>query len=135
MTPEVPAISFTNLPKNYLETPTVEKYRESVSLYSIQTAVNSAKQDYSMPRYYRKSDLILNIPDRSNTRLDESTLNSSTTSVASNPVKQIEKSKRLKNIRNALPPLNLQLIRGNSSANLREKEAKEKLKTKDSIRL
>ncbi|XP_055633328.1 uncharacterized protein LOC129773710 [Toxorhynchites rutilus septentrionalis] len=135
MTPEVPAISFTNLPKNYLETPTVEKYRESVSLYSIQTAVSSGKPDYSMPRYYRKSDLILNMPDRSNTRLDDSNFTSSATSISSVPVKQVEKSKRLKNIRNALPPLNLQLIRGNSSANLREKEAKEKLKKKDSIRL
>ncbi|XP_053693479.1 uncharacterized protein LOC128741577 [Sabethes cyaneus] len=126
MTPEVPAISYSNLPKNYLETPTVEKYRESVSLFSIQTASVKAN-DYSMPRYYRKSDLFANRTDQSNTDLA-----SSNTSITSNPARQVEKSKRLMNIRTALPPLNLTLIRGSSSANLkeREKEAKEKDKLK-----
>lgn len=141
MTPEVPAISYSNLPKNYLETPTVEKYRESVSLYSIQTAgISTAKDDYSMPRYYRKSDLIVSSADRSSHNLDEvGPMSVSSSAITPGPVKQVEKSKRLKNIRTALPPLNLQLIRGSSSSNLkeREKEAKdkEKLKSKDSIRL
>lgn len=141
MTPEVPAISFSNLPKNYLETPTVEKYRESVSLYSIQTAgIRSVKEDYSMPRYYRKSDMIVKAEkDNSALQLEDTNLSTSSIPLTPSPAKQVEKSKRLKNIRTALPPLNLQLIRGSSSANLREKEKeakeKEKLKQKDSIRL
>lgn len=140
MTPEVPAISFSNLPKNYLETPTVEKYRESVSLYSIQTAgISTVKDDYSMPRYYRKSDMIVNSADRSSKDLDEvGPMSVSSSAITPGPLKQVEKSKRLKNIRTALPPLNLQLIRGHSSSNLKEKEKeakdKEKLKSKDSIR-
>ncbi|XP_039431909.1 uncharacterized protein LOC120414689 [Culex pipiens pallens] len=140
MTPEVPAISFSNLPKNYLETPTVEKYRESVSLYSIQTAgISTVKEDYSMPRYYRKSDMIVNSADRSSKDLDEvGPMSVSSSAITPGPLKQVEKSKRLKNIRTALPPLNLQLIRGHSSSNLKEKEKeakdKEKLKSKDSIR-
>lgn len=141
MTPEVPAISYSNLPKNYLETPTVEKYRESVSLYSIQTAgISTAKEDYSMPRYYRKSDLIVNSADRSSKDLDEAgPMSVSSSAITPGPLKQVEKSKRLKNIRTALPPLNLGLIRGHSSSNLKDKEReakdKEKLKSKDSIRL
>lgn len=141
MTPEVPAISYSNLPKNYLETPTVEKYRESVSLYSIQTAgMQSANVDLSMPRYYGKSDLIMhsgNEPKSSrNLNLSDISMTSSSTPVSSNSIKHVEKSKRLKNIRTALPPLNLQLIRGSSSSNVKEKEKeKDKLKTKDSIKL
>lgn len=143
MTPEVPAISFSNLPKNYLETPTVEKYRESVSLYSIQTAgILSAKEDLSMPRYYGKSDLIMHSasPAKSNRNLAETSMAAgSSTPVSTNSIRQVEKSKRLKNIRTALPPLNLQLIRGSSSSNLKEREKeireKEKLKAKDSIKL
>lgn len=141
MTPEVPAISYSNLPKNYLETPTVEKYRESVSLYSIQTAgISTAKEDYSMPRYYRKSDLIVNSADRSSKDLDEiGPMSVSSSAITPGPLKQVEKSKRLKNIRTALPPLNLGLIRGHSSSNLKDKEKeakdKEKLKSKDSIRM
>nr|XP_029734294.1 uncharacterized protein LOC115269611 [Aedes albopictus] len=143
MTPEVPAISYSNLPKNYLETPTVEKYRESVSLNSIQTAgILSAKEDLSMPRYYGKSDLIMNSAShsKSNRNLSDSNMAGSSTPVSStSSVRQVEKSKRLKNIRTALPPLNLQLIRGSSSSNLKEKEKeareKEKIKAKDSIKL
>ncbi|XP_058820141.1 uncharacterized protein LOC131682575 [Topomyia yanbarensis] len=131
MTPEVPAVSFSNLPQNYLETPTVDKYRESVSLYSIQTAsVNSSRADYTMPRYYRKSDLFVNRGDQSNR--DEAALATSSNSIITTPNRRVEISKRLKNMRTALPPLNLQLIRGSSSANLKEKE---KLKSKDSIKL
>lgn len=141
MTPEVPAISFSNLPKNYLETPTVEKYRESVSLYSIQTAgMLSANVDLSMPRYYGKSDLIMHSANETkstrNMNYSDISLASSSTPVSSNSTRQVEKSKRLKNIRTALPPLNLQLIRGISSSNIKEKEKeKDKLKPKDSIKL
>lgn len=141
MTPEVPAISYSNLPKNYLETPTVEKYRESVSLYSIQTAgMMSANVDLSMPRYYGKSDLIMHSAAETrssrNLNLSDISMASSSTPVSSNSIRQVEKSKRLKNIRTALPPLNLQLVRGSSSSNMKEKEKeKDKLKAKDSIKL
>ncbi|XP_058445706.1 uncharacterized protein LOC131426933 isoform X2 [Malaya genurostris] len=131
MTPEVPAISFTQLPKYYAETPTVEDYRESRSLYTIQKDIlNTSKGDCTMPRYYRKSDLFVNRIDRS--PREDIDIATSSNSISSTPNRHVEKSKRLKNIRTALPPLNLQLIRGSSSANLKEKE---KLKTKDSIRL
>lgn len=93
MTPEVPAISFSTLPKSYLDTPTIEKYRESVSLYSIQSA-KIRDGDLSMPRYFRKSDMIVNSTE---------SLPSSTTTPTSS--KRAEKSKRLKNIRSNLPPL------------------------------
>ncbi|XP_065078760.1 uncharacterized protein LOC135701760 [Ochlerotatus camptorhynchus] len=141
MTPEVPAISYSNLPKSYLETPTVEKYRESVSLYSIQTAgMLSANVDLSMPRYYGKSDLIMHSANETestrNLNLSDISMAGSSTPVSSNSIRHIEKSKRLKNIRTALPPLNLQLIRGSSSPNNKEKEKeKDKLKAKDSIKL
>lgn len=92
MTPEVPAISFSTLPKSYLDTPTIEKYRESVSLYSIQSA-KIRDGDLSMPRYFRKSDMIVNSTE---------SLPSTVTSTSS---KRAEKSKRLKNIRSNLPPL------------------------------
>lgn len=92
MTPEVPAISFSTLPKSYLDTPTIEKYRESVSLYSIQSA-KIRDGDLSMPRYFRKSDMIVNSTE---------SLPSTVTPTSS---KRAEKSKRLKNIRSNLPPL------------------------------
>lgn len=96
MTPEIPSISYSTLPKNYEETPALEKYKESVSLYSIQTA-NSAKVaefDFSMPRYFRKSDIIAQ----------------SAENISPKPVpKRVEKSKRLKLIRNTLPPLSIHL--------------------------
>lgn len=141
MTPEVPAISYSNLPKSYLETPTVEKYRESVSLYSIQTAgMMSASIDLSMPRYYGKSDLIMHSANETKStrdlNLSDISMAGSSTPVSSNSVRHIEKSKRLMNIRTALPPLNLQLIRGSSSSSIKEKEKeKDKLKAKDSIKL
>ncbi|XP_049535055.1 uncharacterized protein LOC125950793 [Anopheles darlingi] len=154
MTPEVPAISYSNLPKNYLETPVIEKYRESVSLYSIQTAgINRQSQtdDLSMPRYYGKSELFVAGIDRANSRsvdaveLNRSDDGSGSLSMSSDTLgktrgRNVEKSKRLMNIRTALPPLNLGLIRGNSSANLRErdrdsKERDRSSKSKDSLRV
>ncbi|XP_058120052.1 uncharacterized protein LOC131262145 [Anopheles coustani] len=149
MTPEVPAISYSNLPKNYLETPVIEKYRESVSLYSIQTAgINRQSQtdSLSMPRYYGKSDLFVSGIDRANSRsADAVEMNQSDSddkglavsdgsgnglSLSSSALSKAkrsrsvaaERSKRLMNIRTALPPLNLGLIRGSSSSsNLRER--------------
>ena len=101
MTPEVPSISYSTLPKNYADTPTIEKYKESVSLYSIQTA-NSAKiaeLDYSMPRYFRKANNIGHVQ-------------SADSLVARRPNtvgKNVEKSKRLKLLRTTLPPLTIHL--------------------------
>lgn len=59
MTPEVPSIAFAHLPKNYLDTPTIDKYRkEPPTLLEIQTAeLRNSQIDFSMPRYYGKSDL------------------------------------------------------------------------------
>lgn len=97
MTPEIPSISFSTLPKNYEETPTIEKYKESVSLYSIQTAnsARAAEFDFSMPHYFRRSDLIA---VQSADNLAEGT-----------SPKKLEKSKRLKLIRKTLPPLSIHI--------------------------
>lgn len=104
MTPEIPSISYSTLPKNYEDTPTIEKYRESTSLYSIQTA-NMAKamkvDDYSMPRYFRKSTLLSQSTDSFASRDD----------VQQQPQKRYERSKRLKNLRDSLPPLRIHSIR------------------------
>ncbi|XP_065357311.1 uncharacterized protein LOC135951566 [Calliphora vicina] len=104
MTPEVPSISFSNLPKNYEDTPTIEKYRVSQSLYSIQTA-NAAKlnsHDYSMPRYFRKSAMISQSTEILSSGAVTPTSSSSREDVR-RPEK--EKSKRLQMLRGALPPL------------------------------
>lgn len=110
MTPEVPSIAFAHLPKNYLETPAIDKYKkEAPSLLDIQTAeIRKSMIDFSMPRYYGKSDLILN-------RSFDAVGLGSTTSIGSggsaksqNTKKQLhEKSKRLKNLRTNLPPLTI----------------------------
>lgn len=107
MTPEIPSISYSTLPKNYDDTPSIEKYKETVSLQSIQTA-NSAKMsafDYSMPRYYRKSEIIL---QSSADNLMPNSPKSLQRSPRFSP-KKIEISKRLKLIRNTLPPLTIHL--------------------------
>uniref|UniRef100_A0A4Y0BK59 Uncharacterized protein n=1 Tax=Anopheles funestus TaxID=62324 RepID=A0A4Y0BK59_ANOFN len=145
MTPEVPAISFSNLPKNYLETPVIEKYRESVSLYSIQTAgINRQSQtdDLSMPRYYGKSDLFVSGIDRANSRsadaveIDHSedgsgSLSLSSSSLAKGRARNVERSKRLMNLRTALPPLNLGLVRGSSASNLRDRREDRESRERD----
>uniref|UniRef100_A0A1A9WFY0 Uncharacterized protein n=1 Tax=Glossina brevipalpis TaxID=37001 RepID=A0A1A9WFY0_9MUSC len=102
MTPEVPSISFTNLPKNYEDTPTIEKYRVSQSLYSIQTtnaAIATNRDDYSMPRYFRRSALM----SQSSEVLVSPSTTSSREEIQSRPEK--EKSKRLQRLRGTLPPL------------------------------
>ncbi|XP_053672274.1 uncharacterized protein LOC128722625 [Anopheles nili] len=147
MTPEVPAISYSNLPKNYLETPVIEKYRESVSLYSIQTAgINRQSQtdDLSMPRYYGKSDLFVAGIDRANSRSVDAvergqsddggssgSLSLSSGSLAKGRSRNVERSKRLMNLRTALPPLNLGLIRGSSASNLRDRREDRESKERD----
>ncbi|XP_052894701.1 uncharacterized protein LOC128302028 [Anopheles moucheti] len=145
MTPEVPAISYSNLPKNYLETPVIEKYRESVSLYSIQTAgINRQSQtdDLSMPRYYGKSDLFVSGIDRANSRsadaveVDHSddgsgSLSLSSSSLAKGRSRNVERSKRLMNLRTALPPLNLGLVRGSSASNLRDRREDRESRERD----
>uniref|UniRef100_A0A1Y9IVR2 Uncharacterized protein n=2 Tax=Anopheles minimus TaxID=112268 RepID=A0A1Y9IVR2_9DIPT len=145
MTPEVPAISYSNLPKNYLETPVIEKYRESVSLYSIQTAgINRQSQtdDLSMPRYYGKSDLFVSGIDRANSRsadaveIDRSddgsgSLSLSSSSLSKGRTRNVERSKRLMNLRTALPPLNLGLVRGSSASNLRDRREDRESRERD----
>jgi len=109
-TPEVPSISFAHLPKNYLETPTIDKYKkEAPSLQEIvmQTAeIRKSALDFSMPRYYGKSDMILN---RSFDAVGSNTsLKSSESASVSTPKlnkSHPEKSKRLVNFRTHLPPL------------------------------
>lgn len=98
MTPEIPSISFSTLPKNYEETPTIEKYKESVSLYSIQTAnsARAAELDFSMPRHFRRAELLA---AQSADNLAEKTTGP----------KKLEKSKRLKLIRKTLPPLSIHI--------------------------
>uniref|UniRef100_A0A6B2E9I6 Uncharacterized protein n=1 Tax=Phlebotomus kandelakii TaxID=1109342 RepID=A0A6B2E9I6_9DIPT len=105
MTPEIPSISYSHLPKNYADTPTVEKYRESRSLQSIQTAncMRTAAFDFSMPRYFRHSELYPQVSDPpTQTGSVESILKRST---STQNLKQLEKSKRLKALRGTLPPL------------------------------
>lgn len=101
----MPSVSFSQLPKNYADTPSIGQYRESRSLYEIQTA-GIKDEDYSMPRYYTKSHLM------PKPRLGETD--------AHTP-KRIEKSKRLKNIRMQLPPL---MIHSSNSSIDRSKEGK-----------
>lgn len=95
MTPEIPSISYSILPKNYENTPTIEKYKETVSLHSIQTTnkERASEMDLSMPRYFGKADLIAQSADNL---------------VKSGP-KKMEKSKRLKMIRANLPPLSIHI--------------------------
>ncbi|XP_023033952.1 uncharacterized protein LOC6646729 [Drosophila willistoni] len=116
MTPEVPSISFSNLPKNYEDTPTIEKYRVSQSLYSIQTAnaARATQDDYSMPRYFRRSAMLMTQSSEmlagSNSMGSISTQTSvATTSAASSSsrdeIRRPEKNKRLQMLRGNLPPL------------------------------
>lgn len=100
MTPEIPSISYTTLPKNYADTPTIEKYKESVSLYSIQTSnqERACDLDFTMPRYYGKGDIIAQSVD-----------NLSTIKSRRASPKKVDKSKRLKLIRANLPPLSIHI--------------------------
>lgn len=121
MTPEVPSISFVHLPKSYLETPTIDKYKKDApSLLEIQTSeIRSSMTDFSMPRYYGKSDMILN---RSFDAVGSSSSIGSGGSSSSNPPKKHhEKSKRLKNFRTHLPPLMI-----HNKFHNKEKQEKEK---------
>ncbi|XP_016968513.3 uncharacterized protein LOC108036725 [Drosophila biarmipes] len=116
MTPEVPFISFSNLPKNYEDTPTIEKYRVSQSLYSIQTAnaARATQDDYSMPRYFRRSAMLLTqssevLPGSSSLASMSPSITSSSASPGSSKDElrrpEKEKSKRLQMLRGNLPPL------------------------------
>lgn len=107
MTPEVPSIAFAHLPKNYQETPTIEKYKkEAPSLLEIQTSeIRNSMTDFSMPRYYGKSDMILN---RSFEAVGSTTsIGSDGASPSLQAKKHQDKSKRLKNFRTNLPPLTI----------------------------
>ncbi|XP_018796478.1 PREDICTED: uncharacterized protein LOC108973575 [Bactrocera latifrons] len=109
MTPEVPSISFSNLPKNYEDTPTIEKYRVSQSLYSIQTA-NAARanqDDYSMPRYFRRSAAMLQTQSSEMLPTVPSATSSNSMSSSNEGIQRPDKgkSKRLQMLRGNLPPL------------------------------
>lgn len=138
MTPEIPAISYSTLPKNYEDTPTIEKYKESVSLYSIQTAQSArmSQLDLSMPRYFRRSGTALAAANAQSTG-DLSSSNgdsggaveragrggamvfmhpgggdaaaTASSSSSGTAAKVVEKSKRLKLLRTKLPPLSIHL--------------------------
>ncbi|XP_055685820.1 uncharacterized protein LOC129791609 isoform X3 [Lutzomyia longipalpis] len=104
MTPEIPSISFSALPKNFEDRPSIE-YREAKSLQSIQTAncMRTAEFDFSMPRYFRHSELYPQSSEPSSQAGSvESVLKRST---STQNLRQIEKSKRLKALRGTLPPL------------------------------
>lgn len=112
MTPEVPSISFSNLPKNYEDTPTIEKYRVSQSLYSIQNAnaARASQDDYSMPRYFRRSNMPLAQSTEilpSSTSLASISASVGSTSSSKDELRRTEqpKSKRLQMLRGNLPPL------------------------------
>lgn len=103
MTPEVPSISFVNLPKNYLDTPTIEKFKkQEMTLTELQAKEAELHLnegfDFAMPRYYGKSDIILN---SSNLSI------SSVASASSVAKKYVEKSRRLKALRAHIPPLSI----------------------------
>ncbi|CRK93690.1 CLUMA_CG007219, isoform A [Clunio marinus] len=106
MTPEVPSITFSTLPNNYAVTPKIDKYRkEPPTLLEIQTAeIKNSMDDFSMPRYYGKSDLILN---RSFEATGSSNSIGSSGSSSSQSKKTHDKGKRLKNFRAHLPPLTI----------------------------
>lgn len=105
MTPEIPSISYSMLPKHFEDTPTIEKYKESISLYSIQTSNRDVGFDFAMPRYYGKGDMIAQSVDN---------LSTTKTPTQSTPPKKIEKSKRLKLIRANLPPLSIHISKERS---------------------
>lgn len=100
MTPEIPSISYSTLPKHFVDTPTIEKYKESVSLYSIQTSNRDVGFDFAMPRYYGKGDMIAQSVDN---------LSTARSPTQSTPPKKVEKSRRLKLIRANLPPLSIHI--------------------------
>ncbi|XP_064539019.1 uncharacterized protein LOC135428835 isoform X2 [Drosophila montana] len=112
MTPEVPSISFSNLPKNYEDTPTIEKYRVSQSLYSIQNAnaARASQDDYSMPRYFRRSNMLLTQSTEilpGSISLASISTSATSTSSSKDELRRPEqvKSKRLQMLRGNLPPL------------------------------
>lgn len=78
-TPEVPAISLKKLPRNYLETPSIDQYYQpsSASLNSIQMKNKQRVDDlfnFQMPRYYGHSELYLPTPAISQEEINRSNL-------------------------------------------------------------
>lgn len=121
MTPEVPSISFAHLPKNYLDTPSIDKFKkQEPTLQEIQTAEiqKTLVDDFSMPRYYRKSDLIYNqrsfeAVGSSNTSI--ASVGSSSSSSNQHKKATLEKNKRLKQFRAHLPPLMIHKDKGDKA--------------------
>lgn len=75
-TPEMPAISLKKLPRNYLDTPSVDPYQPSTSLTSIQMQNKQLedKFNFQMPRYYGHSELYLPTPAISQEEINRSNL-------------------------------------------------------------
>lgn len=75
-TPEMPAISLKKLPRNYLDTPSLDQYQPSTSLTSIQlqNKQRDEKFDFQMPRYYGHSELYLPTPAISQEEINRSNL-------------------------------------------------------------
>jgi hypothetical protein len=107
MTPEVPSISFAHLPKNYLETPSIDKFKkQEPTLQEIQTAeIQKTMIDFSMPRYYGKSDLIFKSFDAVGGGGGGSNTSIASAGSGSSARKHAERGKRLKQFRAHLPPL------------------------------
>lgn len=100
MTPEVPSITFAHLPKNYLDTPAIDKFKKQemtlAELQARESELRKSEADFSMPRYYGHSEIVLN-----NSNLSIASL----ASVSSLAKKHVERSKRLKQLRAHIPPL------------------------------
>lgn len=77
-TPEVPAISLRKLPRNYLETPSIDSFPPpSGSLTSIQMQNKQRNEDkfnFQMPRYYGRSEMYLPTPAISQEEINRSNL-------------------------------------------------------------
>lgn len=76
-TPELPAISLKRLPRNYLDTPSLDEYHESSSLSSIQMRERERSNNtfnFQMPRYYGRSELYLPTPAISQEEINRANL-------------------------------------------------------------
>lgn len=101
MTPEVPSISFAKLPQNYLDTPTIEEFKKQgmtlAELKAKESELCNSAVDFSMPRYFGKSEMILN----------SSNLSIASVASAASLAKKHVASKRLKQLRTHIPPLTI----------------------------
>lgn len=111
-TPELPAISLRKLPRNYLDTPSIEQYPPiSSSLTSIQVQ-NQQRVDnqfnFQMPRYYGHSEMYLPTPAISQEEINRSNLRAKQSRVS------LKKNRSMVNLRSGSP--DAKSIGGNSVA-------------------